>query len=125
MPTEKFYLVSNILIKLMLIYLGEFVKKLNRVFFVLSIISLNSLITEAATWKAVSNGDNFLSLKNRQIFTANGNFTVPVGITTVYVTAIGGGGGGLYFYGLSGAFGGGGGGYGAGPGDQGIVVVEW
>jgi len=42
------------------------------------------------TWLTVSL-DN---ISNKQLFIADGNFTAPAGITTVYITMVGGGGGG-------------------------------
>ncbi|MGE5682589.1 MAG: glycine-rich domain-containing protein [Bacillota bacterium] len=61
---------------------------------------------------------------SRQVFTADGAFTVPEGITKLYVEVVGGGGGGGYNYGG----GGGGGAYASGfidvtPGAQISVIV--
>jgi hypothetical protein len=50
---------------------------------------------------------SWVSRANIQVFTTDGNFTAPTGVTKVYLTMVGGGGGG-------GALGGGGGGGGAG-----------
>ncbi|WP_166359275.1 hypothetical protein [Pseudomonas akapageensis] len=51
-------------------------------------------------------------LKNcgSQMFSANGTFNVPAGVTSVYVTLCGGGGGGAAYFDVSSAGGGGGGG---------------
>jgi hypothetical protein len=51
-----------------------------------------------ASWTISQSGTatNFVTYtqKGMQKFTANGNFTVPAGVTTIYVTAVAGGGGG-------------------------------
>lgn len=63
-------------------------------------------VTDRTSWQPV------LAPSGIQRFTANGNFTVPSGVQTVYVTAIGGGGGGGggagYYNGGSAGAGGGG-----------------
>lgn len=59
----------------------------------------------AAAMNGVSSGGGI------SVFTANGTFTVPNGVTTIYVTAVaGGGGGGAKLASMGGAYGGGGGG---------------
>lgn len=60
-----------------------------------------------APLRAQSGPDGLGGFANRRQFTANGTFTVPDGITTVFVTATGGGGGSAG--GASGTAGGGGG----------------
>ena len=48
-----------------------------------------------------------------QTFTKNGTFTVPDGVTKIWITACGGGGGG------------GAGSESGGAGGDGIVIIEW
>lgn len=54
-----------------------------------------------------------------QTFTSSGTFTVPAGVTTIYVTLVGsgGGGGGGNYYGDYGGNG--------GTGAPGFCMVEW
>ena len=78
---------------------------------------------------ALSDGD-FVTSRGSQLFTADGNFTVPGGITSIMLTGVAGGGGGGGAYG--GSLGGGGGGSGTSimafrldvtPGDVYAVVI--
>lgn len=84
----------------------------------------NANLTGAPTAPTPSAGDNSTklattafvqsaatSVHGKQKFTSNGTFTVPAGVTTIYVTAVGGGGGGAI--GSMDINGGGGGGGGA------------
>ena len=67
-------------------------------------------ITDGHFLKRSGTGIVGVAEKVVKIFTANGNFTVPAGITKVYLTMIGGGGGGGGNTGANYAGGGGGGG---------------
>lgn len=61
-------------------------------------------------------GSSVSTSKGRQLFTANGSFTVPIGVSTIYISGVagGGGGGGGGSNALANAIAGGGGGGGAG-----------
>ena len=65
--------------------------------------------------------DPLPSPKGIQVFSASGSFTVPVGVTTVYLTGCGGGGGGAAYN--SGTTGGGGGGSGASAYRRSVAVT--
>jgi hypothetical protein len=58
----------------------------------------------------VANGGTGSTSGMSQLFTSDGNFTVPAGVTTVYITMVGGGGGGGKAGNSSGGCGGAGGG---------------
>lgn len=78
---------------------------------------LNKVLTSDASgqgsWQTLSSISGSGCFTNWQLFTADGNFTVPAGITKIKVQVWGGGGagGGVGIAGLSGGGGGGGGGY--------------
>jgi len=71
------------------------------------VLEANSATTSGLAWSAPST-----PTLNEQRFTSSGTFTVPTGVTKVWVTAVGGGGGGvnregstsLAFGGFSGAY---------------------
>jgi hypothetical protein len=80
------------------------------------------LIRDAQSWTKLAAGSPGQILKTqgpganpvwasagRQLFTSSGTFTAPTGVTTVYITAVGGGGGGAAGYGAMAGSGGGGG----------------
>lgn len=70
--------------------------------------------TTTVTNKTISGASNTLTLTpNHQVFTGNGTFTIPAGVTAVKVTVIGGGGAGCGGSGANGSNGAGGGAGGA------------
>ena len=53
----------------------------------------NLLTSNGTTWTSAAAGASYAGISS-QLFTSNGTFTVPTGITKVKITVVGGGGGG-------------------------------
>lgn len=65
----------------------------------------NLLTSNGTTWTSAAPASSFVGYRG-QVFTGNGTFTIPTGITAVKVTVVGGGGGASAVYGGGGAGGG-------------------